>query len=284
MTDDYGAAQAEAFFADALGAPPLYVRMNPLADGPADPDVTLTPVPEVPGACRIEGLRHADGEDAAESAVFESGRFHVQDLASQLCCLALDPQPGETVLDVCAAPGGKSFTAAELMHNEGKLLSYDLHPHRVKLIAEGAKRLGLTCIEAAVGDARHPAADRPAADRVRCDVPCSGFGVMRRKPEVRYKSPAEIAGLPALQSEILEASAGALRSGGVLVYSTCTTVKAENEGVVLPFLERHPEFELTEPFARFPAIAEKTGGSRCVTLMPQMLHSDGFFLAKLMRR
>ena len=286
LTADLGTAASEAFMADSLGEPPLYYRMNPLKSGAADIAAQngLTPVPDIPYAYQGERTsRQTAGAALSEAAVFSDGWLHVQDLASQLCCLALDAQPGETVLDVCAAPGGKTFTVAEMMQNSGRLLAYDLHPQRVRLIAEGAKRLGLSCITAQTGDARDPSPDRPQADRVLCDVPCSGFGVMRRKPEVRYKSLEEAAGLPALQYAILEASAKSVKQGGVLVYSTCTVLKAENEEVVSRFLAAHPEFSAEPPFAAYPAIAEKTGGQLMTTLLPQMLGTDGFFVTKLRR-
>jgi 16S rRNA (cytosine967-C5)-methyltransferase len=207
----------------------------------------------------------------------DSADFHVQDLASQLCCLALDPQPGETVLDVCAAPGGKSFTAAELMENRGQLLAWDLHENRAGLIRRGAETRGLTCISAYAGDARET--DKPAADRVLCDVPCSGYGVLRRKPEIRYKSPAEAENLPDIQYAILEASARAVKPGGVLVYSTCTLLKRENEAVVEKFLAAHPEFTPEKPWQNIAALAPIA--QEMTTLLPATLGSDGFFIAKM---
>ena len=203
--------------------------------------------------------------------------MHVQDLASQLCCLALDPQPGETVLDVCAAPGGKTFTIAELMQNKGRVYAYDLHENRVGLIRKGAEKLGLSCITAQACDARQT--EKPSADRILCDVPCSGYGVIRRKPEIRYKTPDEVSGLPEIQYAILEASAKALKPGGVLVYSTCTVLKRENEDVVRRFLAAHPDYTLEKPWQNLPALAEY--GQEMTTLFPQMLGSDGFFIAKM---
>lgn len=280
LTDDYGSEAAEAFFADSLGEPPLYLRRNPLrctAEQLAA-ECEVTAVPEVENAYRVT----RGGQNAfLRSEAFTQGFFHIQDLASQLCCLALDPQPDETVLDVCAAPGGKSFTIAERMENRGQVLACDLHENRVKLIAEGAKRLGLSCITAQTGDAARPAPDRPMADRILCDVPCSGFGVIRRKPEIRYKSLDETAGLPAVQLAILEASAQSLKAGGVLVYSTCTLCKAENEDVVTAFLAAHPEFTLEKPWQGIPALAGYA--QEMTTLFPAQLGSDGFFIAKMRR-
>ena len=279
MTADYGAAEAEAFFADSLGEPPIYLRQNPLrcteemllAEGNAER------IEEIPFAFRL--LRGQDAGIFTASAAFADGWFHVQDLASQLTCLALDAQPGETVLDVCAAPGGKTFTIAEMTEDRGQIYAYDLHENRVRLIRDGAKRLGLSSVRAETGDAR--TTEKPPADRILCDVPCSGYGVMRRKPELRYKTAAEIAGLPQIQYAILEASAAALKPGGVLVYSTCTLNKKENEAVVTRFLEAHPAFRTERPWQGHPMLEPFAG--EMTTLFPAMLGSDGFFLCKMRR-
>jgi len=275
---DYDEDTVTAFLADAAEVPPIYVRRNPLFLSEAE---FLTRVPAekitaVPGAYMLQRGGHLpdDGEQNGDAL------FHVQDLASQLCCLALDPQPGETILDVCAAPGGKTFTIAELMGDEGHVYAYDLHETRVRLIAEGAKRLGLRCISAQTGDARK--AEKPRADRILCDVPCSGYGVIRRKAEIRYKSPDETKELPALQLAILEAAAASLKPGGVLVYSTCTVLKRENEEVVRRFLDLHSDFQPEKPWQGNPELTALTPfAQEMTTLFPSMLHSDGFFIAKL---
>ena len=216
----------------------------------------------------VEGLPDAlrlPGGDVAIFPGFDDGLFHVQDAAAQLCCLALDPRPGDTVLDLCAAPGGKSFTCAQLMQDRGKVIALDLHANRVKLIEQGAARLGLSCIEALQGDARQAEFLYPKiADRVLCDVPCSGLGILRKKPDIREKMRAELDKLPEMQYAILCAGMRALKPGGVLVYATCTLNPAENEGVCLRFLAEHPDVR-AEPFR---------------TLMPHIDGTDGFFLAR----
>lgn len=268
LLHDYDRETVSAFLADAADVPPVYIRRNPLGAAEDFSALHAEPVPEIPGAYRLT---------AGADALHTSAAFHVQDLASQLCCLALDPQPGETVLDVCAAPGGKTFTIAELMQDKGKIFAYDLHEKRVGLIKKGAASLKLSCITAETGDARKT--EKPPADRILCDVPCSGFGVLRRKPEIRYKSLEEAAGLPEIQYEILEAAAKALKPGGVLVYSTCTVLKRENEDVVRRFLAAYPEYHLEKPWQDIPTLAQY--GQEMTTLFPQMLGSDGFFIAKL---
>ncbi|MBR6419430.1 MAG: 16S rRNA (cytosine(967)-C(5))-methyltransferase RsmB [Oscillospiraceae bacterium] len=295
---DYDEPAVTAFLEDAMAAPPVYLRRNPLCENSERLMPRSVPVDGIPGAYVIEKRGETaevpteiDGKVQVPIDPYRSGLIgdakafgnkscHVQDLASQLCCMALDAQPGETVLDVCAAPGGKTFTIAEMMQNTGRVCAYDLHENRVKLIRDGAKRLGLTAIEAQAGDARET--DKPQADRILCDVPCSGYGVIRRKPELRYKSPAETAALPEIQLAILEAAAKALKPGGVLVYSTCTVLKRENEAVVRAFLSAHPEFQTEKPWDKYPAL--KPFAKDMTTLFPAMVGSDGFFLCKMRKR
>ena len=278
LSSEYGESVMDALLTDALGRPPVTLRRNTLAGDAsgflrAMGDISVEKIPLLPDCYRVQG------GDVTRTDAFAQGMFHVQDLASQLCCLALDPQPGDTVLDLCAAPGGKSFTLAELMEDRGQLYAFDLHTNRVKLIAQGAQRLHLQCVHAQTGDASIHNPELPQADRVLCDVPCSGLGVIRRKPEIKYKDPAVFAGLPPVQAKILENAARYVKPGGYLVYSTCTLSRAENDGVVDGFLQQHPEFEgvsfletLGEPF-----------GNWKVTLHPGCFGSDGFFMAKLKR-
>ena len=203
---------------------------------------------------------------------FQDGLFHVQDKASMLCAQAMQAQPGQTVFDLCAAPGGKSFTIAESMQNEGRVCAFDLYEKRVGLIRSGADRLGLTCVKAAVGDAAVYNETIGQADRVLCDVPCSGLGVMRQKPEVKYKDLASLDTLPALQAQILANGARYLKDDGRLVYSTCALDKRENEAVCAAFLKEHPDFTAVPPL---PDVSD----SPFLTLMPHRFHCDGFFIA-----
>ena len=177
---------------------------------------------------------------------------HIQDKASQLCCEAIGAQSGETIFDMCAAPGGKSFTIAEIMQNKGRIVAFDLYPQRVELIAQGAKRLGIDIIDARVGDASQFDENLGLADRVLCDVPCAGLGDIGRKPEIRYKSIKDIEKLPPLQYNILVNSARYLKVYGTLVYSTCSLNPKENEEVVKRFLDAHDDFELVEQRTIFP--------------------------------
>ena len=206
------------------------------------------------------GLRVPGNAPVPSLPGYAEGWFFVQDEASQRCVESLDARPGQKVLDVCACPGSKSFGAAMHMNNEGELLACDLHASKLSLVTSGAERLGVTILSVLERDAR---AALPAwngrADRVICDVPCSGFGVIAKKPELRYKDPAASASLPAVQREILERSAELLRAGGKLVYSTCTVFPEENGDLVRGFLNRHAEFALLEERPLFPDV-DRTDG------------------------
>ena len=183
------------------------------------------------------------------------------------------------MVDTCSCPGSKSFGIALDMKNEGELYSFDLHRNKLSLVTSSAKRLGIDIIKTEERDARNPREDLLGkVDRVLCDVPCSGFGVLKKKPELRYKDPKASAALPDIQYNILENSARYLKAGGVLVYSTCTIFPEENEDNVKKFLENHKEFALC-PF--------EVGALRCdkgmLTFLPDEYGTDGFFIAKLIK-
>ena len=210
-----------------------------------------------------EVVRITSSLDLSDCLAFKRGLFHIEDKSSFECAKALGAMPGETVIDVCSAPGGKAFTVAERMNNCGKLLAFDLHGHRVELIKSGAERLGIEIINAEINDATEFNGAVPFADRILCDVPCSGFGIIRRKPEIRYKDLDSIKELPALQYKILSTSAKYLKPGGTLVYSTCTLNKRENEKVVEEFINNNSVFKLI----------------KSVTVFPSPDGGDGFFYA-----
>ena len=260
---------------------PIYIRANTvkvtaeqLVERLSKDGIEAEKVPLVPGAVEIR-----ESGSVEKMAAFQEGLFHVQDLASQLCCMAVDPQKGETVSDVCAAPGGKSFTLAERMQDQGMVYAFDLHEHRVKLTERGAERLGLISVKTAVRDAGAPDETGILADRVLCDVPCSGLGVIGRKPEIRYKSLKFLENLPDLQYNILSFSCQMVKPGGKLVYSTCTLNPAENEQVVERFLKEHDEFQLGTVQIPSSMLREQDVGKGMATLMPHRSGSDGFFVA-----
>ena len=211
---------------------------------------------------------------------YDDGLFFVQDEASQICVEALDARPGETVMDICSCPGSKSFGAAISMNNTGNIYAFDLHEKKLPLIVSGAQRLGITVIEAAKCDGRTFLPEfEGRADRVLCDVPCSGFGGLTKKPELRYKDPAVSAALPDIQLAILENACRYVKSGGTLVYSTCTVFPDENIGNVNRFLERHGEFTLV-PFS----VGELNFDKGYAALFPHIHGTDGFFVAKMIKR
>ncbi len=208
---------------------------------------------------------------------YKNGLFHVQDLSCQMCAQALGARSGDTVFDMCSAPGGKAFTVAEIMKNTGEVNCFDIHEHRVELIKKGAERLGLTCINAYVCDASEFNDSYGLADAVLCDVPCSGLGIIRRKPEIKYKSIESLSELPEIQYKILENSSRYVKSGGTLLYSTCTLLNRENKDVCIRFLQNHPEFYAVKPdFIN--------SDSEFITLLPHINGGDGFFICVFKRK
>lgn len=196
------------------------------------------------------------------------GLFLIEDEASQLAAYALDARAGHTVTDVCAAPGGKTVSVAIGMENKGRIFAFDLHKSKIKLISKAAEAAGVDIVEAAVRDSREVNEDLVGScDRVLCDVPCSGLGVLSKKPDLRYKDISELDSLYVTQRAILKASAEYVKQGGVLVYSTCTLNERENEDAVREFLKGNSDFTLE--YER--------------TLYPHRDGCDGFYIAKMKR-
>ena len=273
----YGEDNAKGIMSCCSGRPPLTVRVNTLK----------TDIDSLINEFRATGIEIEKG--VIENSLnigkcgsvekldsFINGKFHVQDAASQICVAALDPKPDQTVVDLCAAPGGKSFTIAQKMKNTGEIIACDIHNHRLDLIRDGASRLGITNITYICNDATCYSPDIPLADRVLCDVPCSGLGIIRRKLEIRNKPLIELKTLPPIQLKILENASGYVKSGGRLVYSTCALNPKENENVCKKFLESHPEFKVVTPSFLPDDTFVRDG---FVTLMPHINGTDGFFIA-----
>ena len=238
-------------------------------------EAEAAPHPWLTGCLLLSGTGDLEKLDS-----FESGDFYVQDAASRLAVLASGVKPGGRVLDACAAPGGKSFAAAIQMENKGEVVSCDIHPHKIQLLKAGAARLGLTCVTAREQNAKVFVQEwEKTFDTVLADVPCSGLGIIRKKPDIRCKDPASLEQLPAVQRAILDNVSRYVRPGGVLLYSTCTLLQRENEDVVTAFLEAHPEFVLA-PFT-LPDPVGTCGGM--LTLWPQRHGTDGFFVARMRR-
>ena len=213
----------------------------------------------------------------------DAGAYYLQEPSAMAPARLLDAQPGERVLDLCAAPGGKTILLAEQMHSTGRLYSCDAAENRVGLIRTAVQRMGLTNVEALCNDATKGNPALPQADRILADVPCSGLGILAKKPDLRYKKlePAREAELLATQSAILDTAAQLLKAGGRLVYSTCTIDPAENQQQIAAFLARHPEFTVVEPAAALPA--GMTAGEHGALSVPTRTGMDGFFLCAMQK-
>ncbi len=252
---------------------PLRCTARELLESLAASGGEASPHPWMPDCFLLSG-----GGSLEAMPAFQQGWFQVQDAAARAAVLAAGPRPGDRVLDVCAAPGGKSFAAAIAMEDRGELVACDIHPHKLALIEKGAARLGLKCIHAELADGRQAReAWREGFDAVLCDVPCSGLGIIRKKPDIRYKDPALLAGLPRVQSAILDNAGGYVKPGGVLVYATCTILPEENREITENFLAGHPAF-CRESFS-LPGLNEENDGS--LSLWPQRHGTDGFYICKM---
>ncbi len=226
------------------------------------------------------GARILKGTDIAENPDYREGRIIPQDIAAMMASIALSPKSGETVIDMCAAPGGKTTHLAELMENKGKVYAFDIHPHKIEIIKKNAERMGISIIDAKLGDGcRLQEEFLEKADKVLCDVPCSGLGIIRRKPDIKWNKD-DIEELPEIQYKILENAAKYLKVGGELVYSTCTILKRENEDVINRFLEENKKFELSEITLPGKLQRENKG---YITLYPNIDGTDGFFISKIKR-
>ncbi len=269
--DQYGEEKAEELLSSSIGTPPMMIRVNTLKTSAAVLSKKLERkgyrVLEFPDSRRVLTVK---GSNLLEQPEYVQGLFSVQDAASVIAMEALDPKPGDTIVDVCAAPFGKSFACAEIMGDSGSIYAFDKYSHKVARCAETAERLGVTIVQAEAQDALEPREELfGRADRVICDVPCSGLGVIRRKPEIKYKKLDDQGKeLASIQKKILTASAQYVKEGGSLMYSTCTINSIENRDVIRSFLKKHPHFTLVS--------------SR--QLLPITDGTDGFFFCLMKKR
>ena len=278
-----GAEETEAFLQQNNEIVPTTIQVNPLKTTAEELEAELTQSgvsvekhPWLSGCFEVSGTG-----DLENLPAFTEGRFMVQDAAARLVANIAQPAEDAKVLDMCAAPGGKSFALAFDMGDKGQIVSCDVHPHKLKLLESGAQRLGINNLRAVLADGtEHHAAWEQAADLVVADVPCSGLGIIRKKPDIRYKKPEELAKLPALQMKILENAATYVRPGGTLIYSTCTILPEENEGVTEAFLANHIDFTLEEFVLPLP-IGNSKGH---LTLWPQRFGTDGFYICRMRRK
>ena len=265
----------------SFGRPPLYVKVNTLK---CTADQLISELKKdgikavknklLPDCVEIDKI---GGVEACRA--YRNGLFHVQDISSQICSKIVKPVFGETVLDMCSAPGGKSFSIAEAMGNKGEVYSFDLYDGKISMLRDGAKRLGISIIKASVNDASVYNESIPLADKVLCDVVCSGLGVIRRKPEIKYKKKQALEEIPPIQKQILKTASRYVKPGGTLIYSTCTLNYEENEGVVEEFLKENPDFA---PIV-VPVDIKGVEAEYCRNFFPQTTGGDGFFVATLRR-
>ena len=264
LVGEYGYAHTRAYLAQNNREPGLTLSVNLCRTTVEALAQKLNAAPNTLSRLSLD----LPGQDVTALPGFAEGEFFVQDAAAAAAVLAAEPKSGMRVLDACAAPGGKSFLCASLMGDRGEIIACDLHAKKLDRLAEGAERLGYTSIRTAPMDASRPfAAFREGFDLVLADAPCSGLGVIRKKPEIRYKDPAELQRLPEIPKSILDGISACVKPGGVLVYSTCTILTEENQAVSADFLERHPDYERLD---------ERT-------IWPQEYGSDGFYYCKMRR-
>ncbi len=261
--NDYGLDNAKRLLEESLKSADITVRVNTVKTNVEDFEKEIgidTLKTDIEG-----GLILKSGIDVGKNKLYNDGLFYVQDLASQKAVSVLNPTADSRVLDMCAAPGGKSFTMVLLMQNKGEIVSCDLYPQRVELIEKSAKRLGLSIIKTKVSDATVYDEGLGEFDYILCDAPCSGLGVIRRKPDIKYKAFEEFDSLCEIQLKILKNAVKYLKKGGKLLYSTCTLRKKENEDIVNAFLSENKDFKCEYSH----------------TFMPHTDGTDGFYCALL---
>lgn len=286
LRDYVGAEKLEAMLAANNAAPDTVVQVNTLRITTQElvqrleqEGVTAVPHSWMPDCLVLSNMGNLE-----QLPSFREGLFYVQDAAAKLSVLCAGLPVGDSahILDCCAAPGGKSFAAAIAMGGKGYIHSCDIHSHKTVLIQNGAARLGFGNLHVYQHDATAEHADwRGMMDAVIADVPCSGYGIIRKKPDIRYKDPSQMAQLPALQLQILRQQASYVKPGGILLYSTCTLVRQENEGVVAAFLQEQPDFSL-EPLTLPKNFPENT--TVMLTLVPGEYDTDGFFICRMRRK
>ncbi len=270
LIEQYSEKTAEDILEVSTGAPPVFIRVNTLKTNDENLIESLDKSGITAKKTSVPHCLITESGNLTATNEFKMGLFHVQDMSSQLCCAKLDPQKGERIADVCSAPGGKTFTIAEIMQDSGEIVAMDLHEKRTKLISDGAARLGIGCVNAKASDASKYNPQLGVFDRVLCDVPCSGFGIMRRKPEIKYKTADETKKLPEIQYAILENASKYVKAGGCLIYSTCTILKEENQEIIKKFFCNNKDFEPWDD-------------NYMECLIPQKNGSDGFFICKIRR-
>jgi len=233
-----------------------------------------------------EALRIKHAGDIEDQLHYHNGSFTVQGESSMLVSHIVEPYPGEMILDACSSPGGKTTHMAELMRGRGKIIAWDVHPHRVNLVKQNCKRMGAEIVEASIYDASVLNIDLiNRFDRVLIDAPCSGLGIIHKKPDIKLKiTKKSLQELPELQNKILNACSNYVKPGGVLVYSTCTINLAENENIINTFLKFHNEFYLDDVMPFIPDALHSAVQDKFIKIIPSRYGIDGFFIARMRRK
>lgn len=285
---DWGEDETRAFCRASNRIAPLTLRVNTLKTDRAAVTARLKQqgLSVVPTRLSVDGLVIEDAPPVSKIPLLESGHCQVQDEAAQLIAYLVDPKPGERVLDACAAPGSKTTHLAQLMGNRGTIYALDIDGERMRLLRESCRRMGITNVRALKRDVSRPLAglERGEFDAILADVPCTGWGTIRRNPDIKWRTkPEDIVHLSHLQDRILNTVAGLLRRGGRMVYSTCTVFREENEDVVDRFLKTREGFDLARRGSPLldRSLFDQRGFFRT---LPHCHDMDGFFAARLERR
>lgn len=281
---EWGREKAHEVFTAFGEASPMTIRVNTLKQSRDDllailskEGIEASPISFLP-----QGISIQKGASTFFQKILKDGAAYVQSASSMVPAEVLAPKAGETVLDMCAAPGSKTTQMAEMMGNDGSIDAWDLYPHKISLIKKNAKKEGITIIHAGARDSSKPMAQvNEKYDKVLLDAPCSGLGVLGHKTEIRWRRSEEsLAEFPPLQKALLDCAAAYVKKGGILVYSTCTLNREENEDRVKDFLESHTDFEAVD--FTMEGLGASAGGM--LTIWPDTVHSDGFFAAKLLKK
>lgn len=278
-SDEYSYDIAKSIIKSSIGRPPLTVRVNTLKTNVdtlvkslGEKGIICEKIPYLDNAINLKNTKSLEKLDE-----FNNGLFYVQDLSSQFCAFLVGAKENQTVFDMCSAPGSKSFTISQYMNNKGEIYAFDLFEHKLSLIEKTAKKLGIDIIKVKKSDASVFDNALKKADCVLCDVPCAGLGIIRRKPEIKYKNQNDINALPKIQMDILQNASNYVKKGGRLIYSTCSLNKKENQDVATNFLNNNKSFKGVElsKILKDKALVEKN----MATFLPQYMNSDGFFVA-----
>jgi 16S rRNA (cytosine967-C5)-methyltransferase len=285
---DYGPETAEAILKPADIDDAVSIRVNTMKISPENLKDRLEQSGIVvrDGYHMREALRISNAGDIEENPYYQEGLFTVQGESSMLDAHIVDPQPGETILDACSSPGGKAIHMAELMKGQGRIAAWDVHDHRVALIERNRTRMDAGIVEPSVRDAsEHDAELIDRFDRVLIDAPCSGLGIIIKKPDIKLNiKPNGLSELSSLQEKIITTCSSYVKPGGILVYSTCTINPLENEDIVQRLLTKRQDFVLEDPSAFMPVTLKSAVKDGMIQLIPSRHRTDGFFIARLRRK